>query len=158
MIKWSLKIAPRGVVGSHVPGTSCQMLRTELHWRLLWLFCSWKRSIGGITVLDEISLKKQNTRKELYQSNLTLLEVSSSVIINQHQTEVVSSGEFLVDVFESGSEVESAEKETDWNGFASNRCPVHDFEFRDGLWLIVLVWRSPGGFSTNDRQFHVFDL
>src|SRR5271170_1225501 len=78
-------------------------------------------------------LEETKHEKELYQSNLTLLEVSSSVIVNQHQTEIVSSGEFLVDVFESGSEVESAEKETDWNGFASNRCPVHDFEFRDGL-------------------------
>src|SRR5271170_5945237 len=78
-------------------------------------------------------LAKTRHKKELYKSNFTLFEISPSIIINQHQTEVVSSGEFLVDVFESRGEVESAEKETNGNGFASNRSPVHDFEFGDGL-------------------------
>jgi len=77
--------------------------------------------------------KSRTQEGDLYQSNLALFEVSPSVIINQDETEVVASGEFLVDVFESRSEVESAEKETDWDGFASNRSPVHDFEFGDGF-------------------------
>lgn len=123
---------------------------------MAFLFLEEEHSGDYGTRRDQLAETKH--KKELYQSNLTLFEVSSSIIINQHQTEIVSSGEFLVDVFESRSEIESAEKETDWNGFASNRCAVHDFEFRDCLRLVVLIWRSPGGFSTNDRQFHVFDL
>jgi hypothetical protein len=50
--------------------------------------------------------------------------------INQHQAEIVSRRVLLVDVSECGREVESAEEQTDGNGFTSRRRSIHDLKRR----------------------------
>ena len=42
-------------------------------------------------------------RGEGYKSYLALFKVSSSIIVNEHEAQIVSGGEFLVDIFECWS-------------------------------------------------------
>jgi hypothetical protein len=44
------------------------------------------------------------------------------------------------------------------NGRTSHRCTIHNFEFRDGLALIILVGRRTRSFPSYDGELHVFDF
>lgn len=40
----------------------------------------------------------------------------------------------------------------------SNGCTIHDFEFSDRFWFVVLIRYSSRRFPPNDTQFHMFNL
>lgn len=53
------------------------------------------------------------------QHNLGLLEVASSVFVNEDKREVVARRELLVDFAERRRQIEAAEEEADWDRLAA---------------------------------------
>jgi hypothetical protein len=62
-----------------------------------------------------------------------LFEVPPIFLVDQDQIEIITGGEFLVDVSESRCEIEAAEEEPDGDCLASDGGAVHYLELGDGL-------------------------
>lgn len=71
--------------------------------------------------------------------NLLLLEIPPALLIYQNQIQVIPRAELLVDVSEGRCEFKATQEQSDGNGFASNRCTVHDFKLGNGFRFIVLI-------------------
>ena len=104
-----------------------------------------------------------------------LFEISSVLLVDKNQIEIVPHAKFLVDVPERRRQVKAAEEQSNGNSFACEQyvrlvfsnlgtrltphwCTIHDLEFGDGFTLVILVRGRSGRFTPNDRQLHMFDL
>lgn len=91
-------------------------------------------------------------------SDLLLLEISPVLLIYQHQVQIVPCAELLVHITECWRKLESTKEQPDRYCFASYRRTIHDLELCNGFGFVVLVWWCACRFSTDNREFHVFDL
>lgn len=69
-----------------------------------------------------------------------LFKISTVLLIDQNQVQIVANRELLVYVTHRRSQIVSIEEEPDWNGFASHWCTVHNLKFGDSLVFIECVW------------------
>jgi len=119
-------------------------------------------SVPGIGVFGGLryytNCEKQLKEEHYYQCDLALFKVSSAVVIDQDETQIISGRELFVDVFESWGQIEPSEEEPDRDGFASDWCTVHNFKLGDRFRFIVLIRSNTSSFSTNDGQLHMFNL
>ena len=96
-----------------------------------------------------------------------LLEISSILLIDQHEIEIIPNTKLLVYFPERRSQIKPSQEQTNgyrlsWTGISimqylqefwkrtSHGCAVHDLELGDSFALVILVRRSTGSFSTND--------
>jgi hypothetical protein len=99
---------------------------------------------------------KPSPRKDTYQSNLALLKVPPSIVVDKHQTQVIPCRKLLIDIFERRRKIKSAQEQSNWDRFPTNRGSIHDFEFGNGIGFVVLIGCCAGCLAADDGEFHVF--
>lgn len=105
-----------------------------------------------------------------------LLEVSSVLLVDEHEIQIVSHAEFVSDVAIRGRQSVRSEEQSNGDRLASHGRAVHDFEFRNVFTLVVdvgldLCGRRGGAlhrirssrcdatrFALDDDEFHVLDF
>ncbi len=88
-------------------------------------------------------------------STYLLLEVSTILLIDEYQVEIVSRAELLVYITKGRGQLEPSQKQPYWYSFPSDRSTIHYFEFGNRLGFVVLVRWSACCFSSNDGELHV---
>lgn len=116
-----------------------------------WKLSDWETGNRKVT-------PHRSDSRDTIDSDFLLFEIPPILLVDEYQVEVIPRAELLVDVSERWGEFEPAQEETDGDGLPPDGGAVHDLELGDGLGLVVLVRRGPGGLPTYDGEFHVLDL